>query len=881
MRWSRSSRPSREQRLDSELQFHLEQRIADNISAGMTPEEARRSALSEFEGLERVKEECRELHWQTFAESVGRDFRYGIRNLVKDRRFSLLAVLALALGIGAATVIFSAVYGVLLNTFPFKDADQVTSFSIVDVSRPQAPRESLKLSEFLYFRDHNHVFQDLSGEYGGFGSTPVRYTTGGSTYQIDADYITVNSFDFFGVQPLLGRLPNQDDVKPGAAPVFVIGAKLWKQQFESDPSVVGRSFTLNGVPTVLVGVMPPRFRWAWVDAWIPITVDENEIEANPQMRGRFLYTVGRLKPGVTMDQAAADLNIVAHQYAQIEPKLYPKRFTVTARTLAERVIGGFRDLVYPLAGAVALLLLIACVNVANLLLARATVRGREIAVRAALGASRARLMRQFLVESICLAAAGCVAGWLFAYAGIKALVPFVPYNAFPQEAVIDLNGHVLLFSLTTAAIVTLACGFVPTIHALRGDLRAGLSGAPGSTPGTPHGKFRSALVILEVALSVVLLVGAGLLMHVFFGMRTTDLGFNPNQVLFARLSFPEHSNTTAQQQSARFEEFVDRLKSLPGVTAVTPVFSMPPGAAANSEIAIPGKVHSERWVSLLDFCGEQYASVLQVRVLRGRFLSEEEVKGARRMVVINEAFARQYFGDENPVGQSVKFTALDQFPDLKDALFEVVGVTANVKNQLFKKPPDPEAYLAFSILPQSGATAFAIRTAIAPESILPSVRKLVWSVDPNVALVDVTSLDSWLNKYVYANSAFQFMALGTFASIGLLLVMIGVFSVMAYTVALQTREIGIRMALGAARETITKMVLGRGAVLIGAGLVLGLLGSVATKRFMGHYLVGVSALDPWTYVGALALMIATGALACVSPALRAARVDPLKAIRYE
>ena len=254
----------------------------------------------------------------------------------KDRRFSALAVLALGLGIGAATVIFSAFYGVILNTFAFKDADQVTTFFIVDQSRPAGGRTVLTLPELVYYREHNHVFQDLSGEFGGFGRTPLRYSDGHSTYQFDGCFLSANSFAFFGMKPLLGRLPTENDVKPGAAPVFVIGAKLWRQQFNSDPSIVGKSFTLNGVPRLLVGIMPPRFRWAWVDVWLPFSLDNNEIATNPDLKGQMAYTVGRLKPGLTLKQAAADLDIVAHQYAQIEPRLYPKKFTVTTKMLSER-----------------------------------------------------------------------------------------------------------------------------------------------------------------------------------------------------------------------------------------------------------------------------------------------------------------------------------------------------------------------------------------------------------------------------------------------------------------------------------------------------------------------------------------------------------------
>src|SRR5215469_3903055 len=425
MAWGRSSKQAqRERQLDSELSFHLEQRIADNIAAGMSADEARRQALIEFHGIERVKEECRGLHWENIVDSIFRDFVYALRTLRNDRRFTPLAMLALALGIGSATVIFSAFYGVILNTFAFKNADEVTAFYIVDQDHPQNRRPTLTLPELVYYREHNHVFQDISGEFGGFGGTPLVYSAGGSTYQFDGCFLSANSFELFGMQPLVGRLPNENDVKPGATPVFVIGAKLWREDFNGDPNVVGRSFTLNGVPRILVGVMPPRFRWGWVDAWLPFSLDPNEIASNPELSGKMAYVVGRLKPGVTVSAAAADLDLVAHQYAHVEPRFYPKRFTVIAKRSSEEAVDGlgFSRLLYPLMAAVLLLLLIGCANVANLLLARSTVRAREIALRAALGASRSRLLRQFLVDSLRLAVMGCVVGYLFAYIGIKVLV---------------------------------------------------------------------------------------------------------------------------------------------------------------------------------------------------------------------------------------------------------------------------------------------------------------------------------------------------------------------------------------------------------------------------------------------------------------------------
>jgi predicted permease len=878
-----SKQPFRERQLEAELRFHLDQRIADNLGSGMSPEEARRRALLEFRGMERVKEECRELHWENVVDGILRDFRYTLRTLRKDRRFTPLAMLALALGIGSATVIFSAFYGVILNTFAFKNADQVTAFYIVDQDHPMNRRPNLTLPELVYYREHNHVFQDISGEFGGFGATPLVYSSGGSTYQFDGCFLSASSFDLFGMQPLVGRLPTENDVKPGSTPVFVIGAKLWREHFNNDPKVVGQSFTLNGVPRILVGVMPPRFRWAWVDAWMPFSLDPNEIASNPDLKGQMAYVVGRLKPGVTVKEAAADLDLVAHQYARIEPRLYSKRFTVTAKRSSQEAVEGlgFSRLLYPLMAAVILLLLIGCANVANLLVARATVRAREIAVRAALGASRARLLRQFLIESLCLAAVGCVAGCLLAYIGIKVLRPLIPYNAFPQEALIELNQPVLLFSLGMAVLSTVICGMAPAIHAMRLDLRSGLSGT-GTTSNTssPHGKLRSTLVVAEVALSAILLVSAGLMMRVFLHLENTDLGFNSKNVLYASLAFPRGIVQKPEEQQRIFQAFFEKMRRLPGITSVSVTMGRPPFTRAGSDLIIPGKVHGDNWRSLLDLCGEDYLAVMQMRLEQGRFLSEDDVSGARHVAVINQAFADQYFKKQSPIGQMVQFAVFDRVPELKGTSFEIVGVASNVRNLALNQPPAPQAYLPHTLL-SFGNKGFVARTTVKPESLISQVEQLAWEADPNVAMINAGSVDGFLQKFYYANSQFEFITLGCFAVIGLLLVLIGIFSVMGYTVALQTHEIGVRMALGAARSQIVRMVLRKGMILIAAGLVIGAAGSLASARYLAHVFQSVPLLDTGTYIGVLVLIVGAGLAACIMPARRAAHVDPLEAIRCE
>lgn len=817
-------------------------------------------------------------------DSLFRDFQFALRSLNKDRRFALLAILALALGIGSATVIFSAVYGVILNTFAYQDAGKITSFAIHDVTQSGANgRESLSLPEFLDYREQNHVFEDLTGGFGGFGSTPVLYSAGDSTTEFSAWYTTSNLFQFMGEPPLAGRWATPEDTNPGATPVFMMTSKLWHDQFNNDPAIIGKSFTLNGISRTLVGVMPPRFRWGWPDIWIPFPMDLAQNAGDPSIAHAYLWPVGRLKPGVSLQTAIADLDVVAHQLAKKYPNAYPKGFKITARSLADRVLDPFKILIYPLVGAVLLLLLISSSNVANLLLARATTRDREIAVRASLGASRGRLIRQLLVESFVLAIAGCLAGCLFAWVGIKEIVPLVPYNTFPQEAVIELNAPVLLFALGVTFLTTVICGLAPAFHAMRGELQSRLTGAGmGSSGGLRHGKIRGALVIAEVALSIVLLIGAGLMMRAFYALSHAGLGFEPKHLLVTELNLPKGVYDTAPEKNLLFQQIFGRLQGMPGIVAATVTVSPPPGGGFGSDVDVFGKVHSERWTSMLDLCSEGYFKTLGLPLLRGRFFTETDIASARQVVVINQAFVANYMGNDDPIGQKIKFNILDQLPGggLKNAYFEVIGVVPNVMNQGLKKPPAPQAYVPHTIT-GFGNRAILVRTATDPDAMVPSIREQIWAVNRNIALENTGSVQDNMRKYDYAEPEFGFVLLGAFAAIGLLLVVIGIFSVMAYTVSLQTHEIGIRMALGAEPGDVLAMVLRKGLTLIVAGIIIGVLASLALTRLIASQLWGVKPMDPLTFGAVAVLVIAVGLLACLLPARRAARVDPLVALRYE
>lgn len=813
---------------------------------------------------------------------LSHDFRYALRSLARDRSFTLLAILALGLGIGSATVIFSAVYGVILNTFPFRDPDQVTSFGIQDLKNPgNYRREGMSIPEFLDYRALNHVFQDISGEYGGFDSTPVRYTTKDETYQFGADYMSANSFAFFGVQPVAGRLATADDTKPGANPVFMMSYKLWEQQFNNDPNIVGTNFMLNGISRTLVGIMPPRFRWGWSEIWIPFPIDRSQVASDPELSQRGVWCVGRLKPGVSLKQAEADLDVVAHQLAKVYPKDYPEQFTVTATRLTDRVTGGFKTLMYPLMAAVMMLLLIACSNVANLLLARATVRESEIAIRTSLGASRGRLILQFLVETSVLAAAGCVAGCLLAYAGIRAIVPIIPYNAFPQEAVINLNSKVLLFSLAMAAVTTLLCGLAPALHSISRNLRSRLTGAAkGVQTDFRGGKLRASLVICEVALSMILLVGAGLMMRTFFGLTHVELGFAPEQVLTARVFLPTSAYKQPDQKKHFYEQLLERMRSVPGVSSVSESIVLPP-YSGESELTIPGKTHAEKWNSQIDLVSDGYFQTLSLRLLHGRLMTTDDVVSQRGFVVINQLFAKKFFANENPIGQQVKFNILDDVPDAPhDSYFEIIGVVSNARNRGLQNDPGPEGYLPITIT-GDGERFLLIKPALGSAVLWPAIRHAVWELDSNVALTDVGSLEGSLQRDSFAFPQFELTTMAAFAGIGLLLVVIGVFSVMAYTVSLRTHEIGVRMALGAARGDVLRIVLRKGFALIATGVVLGILASFALTRYLANQVWGISVHDPWTYAAVTACVALVGLASCLAPARRAAKVDPMVALRYE
>jgi len=813
-------------------------------------------------------------------ETLGQDVRYALRNLRKTPGFAVIAVLTLALGIGASTAIFSVIDNILMEPFPYPDAQHYFSVLIHDTERSEpGGRAGYTGPEFLEYVEQNHVFDRVIAN----DQTDVLYRSGEGTQRFDGNYVTPGTFEFLGMPALLGRVMQPADYEPGAPPVFVLRYKTWVKSFGSDPAIVNKTFVLNGVSRTLVGIMPPRFGWGDADMWIPAkptrAAGGNVVAGAFQQRW---FLLGHLKPGITVKEAEADFTVIAKRLATVYPTEYPKKFTVQMDSLTNLVVGRFKTTLFIVLAAVGLLLLIGCGNVANLLLARATTREKEFAIRSAVGANRWRLVRQLLVESLLLAAGGAAVGALLAWGGLKFLVALMPQEIIPAEAVIRLNTPVLAFTLGVAVLTALVFGLVPALKAARKDINDPLrDSGKGISGGFRHGRLRDAVVVLEVGLSLTLLVAAGLLMRSFVAIRDVKLGLQPDHILVARLPLPVDRYKTADQVAGFYRPLLQRLKALPGVLEATETSTLPPYGGIPSDIEIPGKTHAEKWNAMFQLVSEGYFPVLKIQFVDGRSFTEAEVTGARKLAVVNQTFVKKYLGSENPIGRQVRIAQLAEFDDaVKDPMFEIIGLVADAKNRGLQDPPEPEIWVPFTVT-GSAFRGILVRTAKEPMTMMNAVQHEIWATDANVAVTLTGTLEGYISQFSYAGPRFGFFLMTIFGAIGLLLVTIGVYSVLAYTTARRTHEIGIRMALGAEGPDVQGMVIRMGLRLVGIGVAIGLIVSVAIGRVIATQLWGVSAYDPWTLVCVPALLLVTGIVACWLPARRAASVDPLVALRYE
>ncbi len=797
--------------------------------------------------------------------TVLQDLRYGLRTLRRDPGFTVVAVLMLALGIGATTLVFSVCDALLVHVFPYRDADRLTWFYIEELRQggykgPMSP----SVPQYLELRKSFHSFEDVIG----FWNNNLEYDNGQGVQWVPAAAVTTNTFAFLGVDPLMGRPILPEDDTPAAPPVCVVSYRFWQEQIHGDPGVLGTAVKLNGEPRTVVGVMPPRFQFLGASLWTPFRLNASS--------GRsYVEMMARLRPEAGMAEAEAD---VAESFQRLEadwPASFGNRHYLTSlRTLTDVAVGDFRRVLYTLLGAAAMLLLIGCSNVANLLLVRATRREREMAIRVAVGANRTRLLRQLLVESTILAVAGAAVGGLLTFDGLNAFAAMLPHGVVPDEAVIGLNRSVLWFALAMAAATTFFCGLIPAIQTSRREVRTSLASAS-------RGAVRGALVIAEVALSIVLLAGAGLMTRTLFALTHVSLGFNPENLLFTQLSVPRGRYGTPEQQRELMRRVVDQVRQMPGVAGATFALGTPPGGARGLllDFGIPGKPQTARWSTSIAVSGEGYLRLLGRPLRRGRDFSQADVDSARRLAIVNETFVRSFLGTADPIGQTIRFDWGNLRGAPADPNFEIVGVVADARNRGLREPIFPEALLVYSALPNQGL-GILVKTETPPLSLVESLRRQVWTVDPGLVLVRTQAVEDYIRES-YDQPRFGLVAISSFAAVGLVLAIIGVFSVMAYAVSVQTREIGIRMALGAQQSEIVKMVLRKGLVLVGGGVAIGLAATVALTRLIASQLWGVSPNDPWTLLAVTVLLSACSLAACWLPARRAANVDPMIALREE
>jgi predicted permease len=877
----------RDSDFDQEVRAHL-QLLADRfVAQGMSREDAAAAARRQFGNTTLLEEERRELQTLVSVEELGRDLRHALRSLGRSRAFAAVAVATLGLGIGAATAIFSVIDNVLLEPFPYKDAGRMVFPRIHDTAGAQEEgRQGYTPNELLEFAGQNHVFESVTGT----SDDPVLYQHGeGVEFLYGAD-VTPGTFEFYGLPALYGRVLQPADYHPGAPPVFVMRYKTWRERFNGDLGVLNKTFVLNGTARTLVGIMPPRFGWYDADLWIPQTPLPGASTGFAGLPARW-FLVGRLKPGVSSAQAAADLTVIANHLAKIHPQDYPAHFQVLVKRLGDSVVGRFESTLYTVLAAVGLLLLIGCANVANLLLARATSREKEFALRAVLGAGRARLVRLLLVESLVLAIGGAALGVLIAWGGLKLIVTAMPQDLIPSESVIELNPPVMAFTLVLAVLTALIFGLAPALAAARRDLNDPLrDSGKGAIGGFRTGRMRDAVVVMEVAVSLTLLVGAGLLMRSFVALREVHLGLQADHVFETVLLVPADRYKTAAQVSRFFQPLLARVKALPGVVEATESSALPPYGGEDSTVEISGKSHQELWHTLVQNASEGYFRVLRIPFKMGRAFSETEISDAGKVAVVNETFVSRYLRGEDPIGRRVKLAKLASLADpVREPWFEIVGVVADVTNQGppvyggggLQAPVEPQVWVPYTVT-GSGAQFLLVRSQQTPMALMNDVRKAVWATDAGVALVYPDALEEVISRQLYGGPRFAFLLMMIFGCVGLILVTVGVYSVLAYATARKTHEIGIRMALGAEPAEVLRLVIGAGLRLVAAGIAIGLLVSLSLGRVIEAELWrGVKPYDPATLAGTTLLLLGTGALACWIPARRAARVDPMVALRYE
>ena len=861
--------------LHAELDAYVAELAEEKVRAGMSPEQARRAALIETEGVEQVKEQVREARTGTLLDTMAQDVKYGWRMLMKNPGFTLAAIVALALGIGANTAIFSVVNAVLLRPLPYRDPDRLMVL-LHRGTNPVAP------ANYLDWKKQSQSFENM----GAAEVWSPNITGGDRPEQLSALRTSSSLFTTLGVEPLMGRAFAEGEDTTGHDHLAVLSYRLWQRRFGGDHKVIGQTITLNGESFNVIGVMPSSFRFApfWAtkaELWVPLSLDQKVTNRT----GSSLRVFGRLKPGVSMEQARAEMETIT---ARLDQEFPGTNRDVKVVPLKEKVVGDVRPALLLMLGAVGFVLLISCANVAHMLLARAAARKKEIAVRIALGARRARLIRQFLTESVLLSSVAGVAGLALGIYGIRVLVKLQPAR-FSNVTDVKLDLYVLAFTLGISILTGIAFGLAPAIHGSMVNLSDSLKESErGSTEGIRKNRLRSILVASEFALALVLLVGAGLMIRSIIALNEVDPGFNPDHVLTMLVSVAGTQEFDPARRVPFYQEVVQRVQTIRGVRAVSAINHIPlagdlwgiPYLVEGRPIPKRGEVPGAVYRVILP----GYFQTMQIPMLRGRDFNATDNVNAPGVVIINQTFAKQYWGEEDPVGKRIALT--DTPNDAK--WLTVVGVIRDVKQDDWKGPVDLEfyvpclqdkTYIADEPFAVSSLT-LVMRTSGEPTDLAAAVRNAVWSVDRNVTISEVQTLDDVVTM-VNAQSRFYLVLLGSFAAVALLLAGVGMYAVMSYSVAQRTHEIGIRMALGARQSDVLQLVVRQGLAVALLGAAFGLVGSLLATRLMVTFIYGVQPRDPLTIFGVWMVLTMVALVACYIPARRATRVDPMVALRYE
>lgn len=805
-------------------------------------------------------------------ESFLRDLRYGTRFLLTRPAFTVVVVLALAIGIGSNTAIFSVVHSIILRPLPYSEPDRLVMIW-VDNRRIGIAKDIHSYPGYIDYRDQNQTLESVAA----YSGMSVNLVSAGEPERVIGTMATASLFDVLGVKPLLGRTFTVEEEELGRHQVVVLGHGLWQRRFGGNPDIVGQSVQLSDVTRTVIGVMPSGFRFPHQDAelWVPMALSQ---EARNARGGFSYYAIGRLKSGVRFEQAKADVGAISDRMEQQYPDIMDG-YGVNLMRLHEHVVGRVQPALFALLGAVGFVLLIACANVANLLLARAAVREREIAIRLAIGASSRRIVRQLLTESLVLAIAGGVFGVLLARWGLDVLVALSPRD-IPRLDEIRIDRWVLGFTLGVSLLTALLFGLFPALQASRPELNESLKeGGRDTAAGGRGRKVRNALVVAEIALSLVLLVGAGLMVKSFMRVQELNLGFRPDNLLTMNIQLVR-SRYQGRLSQTFFNQLIQRVEALPGVEsvgAVTAIFI--PGLANSAGFTIEGRPQSppsEQVEAPIDFITPGYFRTMGIPLLRGRELTEQDGPDQPRVVIINNTFAQRFWPNEDPLGKRFKFGS----PDSQAPWLTIVGVVGDMRRTGFDSAVRCEAYLPYTQRSFAGFMTLVTRTTSDPIGLASAVREEVRALDANLPVSHVRTVDQMLDEMI-AERRLNTVLFGIFAAVAMILAAVGVYGVMSYSVVQRNHEIGVRIALGAGRRDVLKLVLGQGMMLTSLGLGIGLIGAWLITRVMVTLLFEVSASDPTTFVVIAGLLAAVSLAACVIPARRASRVDPLVALRHD